>query len=521
MSLLIDTTSLIPGALVIGNTGLGVIGSSIPSSGKDGPSFLYNDLVFPADNNVEVMGRIKTFPSQGTLFAYEDGSFYWEAPSAGLHDTFVYTLYIDGVSAGDATVTLNSNISNGTSSISLGDLGNTFVSTARAQSINNFTLSGFTNLETGVSPITASNVFTLSNFAFTQSATTTITATNSYTLGSIGFVQTSGLDSYAASSITLGNIGFTQVGSTNRTATNDFTLGNLGFIQTSGLGSTAVNNYTLGNFVQTLTATSTSSAISNGSSSNTLGNLIQITQGRSTATADSSITINPFGFSSSSRLIAYASSATTLDSFGFGSTVGVRPMSIASSSISLDSVMSSMTINSVSRSLNNFRLGYISSYTEASGVLFAKSTLKLQTIKSIADSTVFNANPIPYAQKMQIQGIVLDLTKEVPFIDMQSYFTYGAYLKFSLIMMQDIGIRCTYHGTLVGKPTRVGFFDAQLQVTDGFSTINTNVFKITVSDNKPQVGFASVQSGVGGNIAHGLGFDTSSTEAGAKKKPNN
>lgn len=128
MSLLIDSTSLIPGSLVIGNTGLGVKGSTVPSSGKDGPSYLYNDLVFPADNNVEVMGRIKTFPTQGKLFAYEDGSFGWEAPNVSTQDSFVYTLYIDGVSAGDATVKLNSNVSNGSQVLTLGAF--TGVSTA-------------------------------------------------------------------------------------------------------------------------------------------------------------------------------------------------------------------------------------------------------------------------------------------------------------------------------------------------------------------------------------------------------
>lgn len=107
MSLRIDTTDWISGDLVIGNTGLGVLGSNIPSSGANGSSILYNDLSLPADANKEIRALILSEPSAGTLFVHEDGSFsFINAPNGTYY--FTYQLYVDGVSTGSpATVTLN------------------------------------------------------------------------------------------------------------------------------------------------------------------------------------------------------------------------------------------------------------------------------------------------------------------------------------------------------------------------------------------------------------------------------
>lgn len=103
MSIRVDTVSLISGAIVCGNRGLGVVGSLIPASGDHGPGYAYNDLSLPADNDKEICGRITTWPTGGTLTAYEDTSFEY----AGTTDTFQYQLYVDGVAAGSpATVTL-------------------------------------------------------------------------------------------------------------------------------------------------------------------------------------------------------------------------------------------------------------------------------------------------------------------------------------------------------------------------------------------------------------------------------
>ena len=105
MSLRIDTTELISGAYVIGETGLGVLGSAVPSTGLYGPSYLYNDLSLPADASKEVRGLIVTPPSAGTFYAWEDGSFSLVGAPDGSY-TFVYRLYVAGVDLGTATDTI-------------------------------------------------------------------------------------------------------------------------------------------------------------------------------------------------------------------------------------------------------------------------------------------------------------------------------------------------------------------------------------------------------------------------------
>jgi hypothetical protein len=106
MSLRIDTAEWISGALIIGDVGLGALGSEIPSSGESGAGYAYNDLSLPADANKEICGRITTWPSAGTLFAYEDTSFEFSGAPNGIY-TFQYQLYVDGVAVGSpTTVTL-------------------------------------------------------------------------------------------------------------------------------------------------------------------------------------------------------------------------------------------------------------------------------------------------------------------------------------------------------------------------------------------------------------------------------
>lgn len=96
MSIRVGSGSLISGAVVVGNPGLGVLGSTVPSTGDNGSSILYNDLSLPADASKEVRANITTWPSSGTLFVYEDGSFEY----SGSSDTFAYQLYVDGVAVG-------------------------------------------------------------------------------------------------------------------------------------------------------------------------------------------------------------------------------------------------------------------------------------------------------------------------------------------------------------------------------------------------------------------------------------
>ena len=105
MSIRVDTSSWITGAIVVGNRGLGVLGASIPATGDNGASFLYNDLSLPADNGKEICGRITSWPASGTLAAYEDGSFDFSGAADGTY-SFQYTLLVDGVSNGTGTVSL-------------------------------------------------------------------------------------------------------------------------------------------------------------------------------------------------------------------------------------------------------------------------------------------------------------------------------------------------------------------------------------------------------------------------------
>ena len=121
-SLRIDTTELISGALLIGETGLGVLGSAIPATGDNGAGYAYNDLSLPADNSKEICGRITTWPSAGTLFAYEDTSFDFTAPDGAY--SFQYQLYVDGVATGSPT-TVNLQVGVGPQQLTASQLNNT------------------------------------------------------------------------------------------------------------------------------------------------------------------------------------------------------------------------------------------------------------------------------------------------------------------------------------------------------------------------------------------------------------
>lgn len=99
MSLIIDSSDWISGCLLIGETGFGVLAENIPSTGGDGASYLYNDLSLPADNGKEICGQITSWPSAGSLYAYEDGSFSFTGAPDGAY-TFSYQLYVDGVATG-------------------------------------------------------------------------------------------------------------------------------------------------------------------------------------------------------------------------------------------------------------------------------------------------------------------------------------------------------------------------------------------------------------------------------------
>lgn len=96
MSIRADSSSLITGAVVVGVPGLGVLAEAVPSTGEHGAGYLYASLEFPADAGKEVRGLITTWPTLGTLTAFEDSSFEYD----GASDTFAFQMYVDGVAVG-------------------------------------------------------------------------------------------------------------------------------------------------------------------------------------------------------------------------------------------------------------------------------------------------------------------------------------------------------------------------------------------------------------------------------------
>lgn len=107
MSAVFDTSPLVTG-LLSGQNGHGVLAENIPSTGTHGAAYTYNDLSLPADNGKEIRGLI-TVPPSGpnvvSFFAYEDTSFVLVVSADGVY-TFDYELFVDGVSAGEETATV-------------------------------------------------------------------------------------------------------------------------------------------------------------------------------------------------------------------------------------------------------------------------------------------------------------------------------------------------------------------------------------------------------------------------------
>lgn len=128
MSIRVDTSPLISGAVVVGVPGLGVLAESVPSTGEHGAGYLYDSLEFPADNGKEVRGLITTWPTLGTLTTFEDSSFEYDGPT----DSFAFQMYVDGVAVGTpqtvtvtvgAAVTLMGASTTQTSQTTIGAIG--------------------------------------------------------------------------------------------------------------------------------------------------------------------------------------------------------------------------------------------------------------------------------------------------------------------------------------------------------------------------------------------------------------
>ena len=105
MSVRVDSSSLISGAVVCGHRGLGVTGAVIratTSTGTHGAGWLYDDWDNSGDDAKEFRLLIETPPSDGALFLYEDGSFSWVPVTDGTR-TCIGRLYIDGADQGTET----------------------------------------------------------------------------------------------------------------------------------------------------------------------------------------------------------------------------------------------------------------------------------------------------------------------------------------------------------------------------------------------------------------------------------
>ena len=95
MSIRVDSSSLIPGAVVVGDPGLGVLAELVPSTGEHGPGIAYTWLG-PAEGGKEVRVLITQWPEVGSLFVWEDTSFEYNGPGG----TAYAQLYVDGQPVG-------------------------------------------------------------------------------------------------------------------------------------------------------------------------------------------------------------------------------------------------------------------------------------------------------------------------------------------------------------------------------------------------------------------------------------
>ena len=101
----IDTTELIPGALVIGDTGLGVLVAGVPSAGQHGPAYAWDSVSLQANfAGKEYRGTIDSAPAALQLAAAENTSFTATGPD-GSH-AVAWSLYEDGVYVGSSSFTV-------------------------------------------------------------------------------------------------------------------------------------------------------------------------------------------------------------------------------------------------------------------------------------------------------------------------------------------------------------------------------------------------------------------------------
>jgi hypothetical protein len=104
-SLRIDLQEPIAGALVIGDTGLGVAGSEVPAQGTHGPGFAFGSVALqPGFGSKEYRAELGPLPLGLVLRAYENSAFVAQAPDGSY--VVPWTLYEDGAVVGSTTFTL-------------------------------------------------------------------------------------------------------------------------------------------------------------------------------------------------------------------------------------------------------------------------------------------------------------------------------------------------------------------------------------------------------------------------------
>lgn len=99
MACRVDSRPWIAGACLIGDSGLGVLGSEVPAGGVDGAGFGYADLDLPADNAAEVRWLILRWPAQGILTPKETSQFTFSGAPPGRY-FFDAEAFRDGASQG-------------------------------------------------------------------------------------------------------------------------------------------------------------------------------------------------------------------------------------------------------------------------------------------------------------------------------------------------------------------------------------------------------------------------------------
>lgn len=105
MTIRVDS-SWISGAIVVGDSGFGVLASEVPTTGTNGGGYLVNDIAhYSVAPTSEVAGRIISFPAAGVFKADENSSFEHTGAPQGVYTT-TYQFYVDGVATGSpATIT--------------------------------------------------------------------------------------------------------------------------------------------------------------------------------------------------------------------------------------------------------------------------------------------------------------------------------------------------------------------------------------------------------------------------------